>query len=51
MAFELSANVDVQRDDEGLIRILRHPQDPFSPERAGLTEPSSLGPRHLEAVR
>jgi hypothetical protein len=42
MPFELSANVDVQRDDEGLIRILRHPQDPFSPERAGLTEPSPL---------
>src|SRR5215475_1108781 len=43
MAFELSANVDVHRDDDGRIRILRHPQDPFSTERAGLTEPSPRG--------
>jgi hypothetical protein len=41
-AFALSANMDVHRDDDGNIRTLRHPQEPFSPEQAGLTEPSPL---------
>jgi hypothetical protein len=40
MAFELTANVDVHRDGDGRIRTLRHQQDPFSPEMAGLTDPS-----------
>ncbi|HEX2373696.1 MAG TPA: hypothetical protein VHO93_06915 [Actinomycetota bacterium] len=40
MAFELSANVEVHRDADGRVRTLRHPQDPFSAEAAGLTEPS-----------
>ncbi|HKA84177.1 MAG TPA: hypothetical protein VKD21_09965, partial [Acidimicrobiales bacterium] len=40
MAFELTANVEVHRDGDGRIRTLRHLQDPFSPETAGLTDPS-----------
>src|SRR4029450_12553726 len=40
MAFELTANVDVHRDSDGRIRTLRHQQDPFSPEMAGLTDPA-----------
>jgi zinc metalloprotease ZmpB len=42
MAFELSANVDVHRDGDGRIRTLRHLQAPFSPETAGLTDPSPV---------
>jgi hypothetical protein len=44
MAFELSADVEVHRDENRRVRILRHPRDPFTPERARLTDPS---PREL----
>jgi hypothetical protein len=40
MAFELSANMDVHRDVDGQIRALRHPQEPYSAESAGLNAPS-----------
>lgn len=38
-----SPNVDVGRDDEGRVRVLRHPREAFSAERAGLKEPSARG--------
>src|SRR6266511_5525527 len=37
-----SPNVHVGRDDEGRIRVLRHPREPFSAEQAGLAEASPL---------
>jgi zinc metalloprotease ZmpB len=40
MAFELSPAVEVDRDDQGNVRLLRHPQEPYTPDRAGLTAPS-----------
>jgi hypothetical protein len=39
-----SPNVDVGRDKDGRVRVLRHPREGFSAERARLTEPS---PREL----
>ena len=39
-----SPNVHVGRDEEGRVRVLRHPQEGFSAEDARLTEPS---PREL----
>ena len=41
MAFEESPNVQVGRDEEGRIRLLRHPAEPFTPDRAGLAAPSA----------
>src|SRR5688572_11189254 len=38
-----SPNVDVGRDDEGRVRVLRHPREAYSAERAGLKEPSARG--------
>jgi zinc metalloprotease ZmpB len=40
MAFELSPNVEVDRDEQGHIRLLRHPREPYTPDRAGLVSPS-----------
>ena len=39
-----SPNVHVGRDEDGRVRVLRHPREGFSAERARLTEPS---PREL----
>jgi zinc metalloprotease ZmpB len=44
MAFRESPNVHVGRDEEGRVRVLRHPRERFSAERARLTDPS---PREL----
>lgn len=41
---EDSPNVRVGRDEEGRVRVLRHPREAFSAERAGLKSPS---PREL----
>jgi hypothetical protein len=40
MPFELTPNVEERRDDAGRLRALRHPQEPYAPEQAGLTDPS-----------
>jgi hypothetical protein len=44
MVSDESPDVHVGRDEEGRVRVLRHPRDAFSAERAGLAEPS---PREL----
>jgi hypothetical protein len=41
MPFDDSPNVQVDRDESGHIRILRHAGEPFTTERAGLTAPSA----------
>ena len=41
MAFEESPNVHVGRDENGRVRILRHPGEPFTQESAGLIAPSA----------
>ncbi len=47
-----SPNVHVGRDDEGRIRVLRHPREPFSAEQAGLAEasPRELADAYVRAV-
>ena len=44
MAFEESLDLQVSRDEEGRVRLLRHSAQRFTSERAGLKAPS---PREL----
>ena len=50
MPFELSANVEIHRDEDGRIRVLRHPQEPFSLERAGEPSPLELADQYVREV-
>ena len=53
MPFDESPDVQVSRDDEGNVRLLRHPADPYTTERAGLAAPSprELADSYVEEVR
>ncbi len=53
MAFDESPDVQVSRDADGRVRLMRHPQDPFTPERAGLAaaSPLELADSYVEQVR
>jgi hypothetical protein len=52
MAFELSPDVQVDRDDQGHVQLLRHPRVPYTSDRAGLVSPSpgELADRYVAEV-
>lgn len=42
MAFHITKNVHVERDKDGLVRHLRHQQESYTPDSAGLRSPTPL---------
>lgn len=40
MAFQLTPNVHVRRDKDGVVRLLRHMQEPYGPAAAALVAPT-----------
>ena len=44
MAFHVTDQVEVQRDDDGVVRRLRHPRQPYAPEDSEAFALLALGP-------